>query len=91
MIAEEVTGGSFNMTLTWSPKPGLTITLIKETLNLCDLMVDIADQCPLKSGNHSIHYHGDVPDIFPKASRATACMHSFLYSEIYTLVHTDVR
>ena len=43
MTAEKVTGGSFNMTLTWSPKPGLTITLIKETLNLCDLMVDIAD------------------------------------------------
>ena len=66
MIAEKVTGGNFNMTLTWSPKPGLTVTLIKETLNLCHLMVDIADQCPLMSGSHSIRYHGDVPDIFPK-------------------------
>ena len=68
-LDETVNGGVFNLTVNWSVKPGQTFTLIKETLDLCDLMVDVKDPCPILPGHHKQHYSGDFPKIFPKASQ----------------------
>ena len=43
ITAKRVNGGSLNATLMWSPKPNVKITLIKTTLNLCDLLREPLD------------------------------------------------
>lgn len=40
-----------NVTIKWSVEPDQTVTLVKETLNLCDLIVYImGDSCPISVG-----------------------------------------
>ena len=70
ITAKRVNGGSLNATLMWSPKPNVKITLIKTTLNLCDLLRDVAYSCPLNPGNYSLVYHKNTPDIFPKVKKS---------------------
>ena len=68
IIGEKVTGGSINVTMKWLVNPGQVITIVKETLDLCDLMVDMGDLCPILVGTHILQYHDMILNIFPKAS-----------------------
>ena len=58
------------MTMTWQVASGGTLTLVKTTLDLCDLITDIGYHCPTPPGNYSLHYHaGRVVDVLPKVER----------------------
>ena len=70
-LGETVTEGTINVTLNWSVKPGQTIPIVKDTLDFCDLMVELNDPCPLSIGNHKDHYSGYFPQEYPKASQIT--------------------
>ena len=70
-LGETVTEGTINVTLNWSVKPGQTFPVVKDTLDLCDQMVELHDPCPLSIGNHKEHYSGYFPQVYPKASQIT--------------------
>ena len=75
--AKRVNGGSLNTTMMWSPKPNEKFTLIKITLNLCDLVRDVTYSCPLNPGNYSVIYRKNVPDVFPKVEYQHSCNNNY--------------
>ena len=70
-LGETVTDGTVNLTLNWSVNSGQTFPVIKDTVDLCDQMVELRDPCPLSIGNHKEHYSGYVHEVYPKASQIT--------------------
>ena len=42
-----------NVTINRSVEPDQAVTLVNETFNLCDLIVDMGDSCPISVGTHT--------------------------------------
>ena len=66
---EIVVDSCMNLTMTWSPASGMTVTIIKETLDLCDLITEMSTKCPLLPGSHKFHYVGTFQSMLPKVSQ----------------------
>ena len=66
VLGKEVTGGKLNATMKWQIASGGTVTLLKITLDLCDLITDIGYHCPVSPGNYLVHYHNIVIDAMPE-------------------------
>ena len=65
---ERVTGGSLNVTLTLSLAQDKTLTLLKETLNLCDLLTELHHPCPVSPGHFIFDKHDTVVTALPKVT-----------------------
>ena len=62
-IAKEALGGSFNLTMKYYLPHHQKVTLLKATLNLCDLLTEIKQPCPLNPGHHVFRYHDELPNL----------------------------
>ena len=55
------------MTMKWQIASGGTaVTLLKETLDLCDLITNMGYHCPVSPGNYSFNYHSCVVGVMPE-------------------------
>ena len=75
---ERVTGGSLNVTLTLSLAQDKTLTLLKETLNLCDLLTELHYPCPVSPGHFMFNKHDTVVTALPKVTMHIASVSLFL-------------
>ena len=67
---EVINGGSANFTANWSLNDKApSIVIVKETLDLCDLLADVNLTCPVRSGHYNLNFKDHVPDVFPKVSK----------------------
>ena len=67
LAEEEVTDGSINITIRWSPDgKRLSIVLVHQELNLCDFVHKVHIKCPIQIGRYSILYKNDeVSTVLP--------------------------
>ena len=78
-----MTSGEVKVSLNYGDIP-----IVDETLDLCDLVTQINDQCPLKKGPFSIHnVNQTIPDYVPSVSIAGSCDHlvSIYHREVMKL------
>lgn len=68
------------MTMIWSPKPGIEFTLVKETMDECDLLTEVNYSCPIKQGEYVFHRLGKVPSVLPQVKMS-----------YYALKHTNLH
>ena len=83
-IETEVTGGNVSMTMIWSPKPGMEFTLVKETMDECDLLTEVNYSCPIKQGEYVFHRLGKVPSVLPQVKTSYYALKHTNYQFFYT-------